>query len=57
MNGVEALQAIRQVSPDTQVILMTAFTRHELVEEAKQARAAAVLFKPLNVEQVLQLIG
>jgi DNA-binding NtrC family response regulator len=57
MNGVEALQAIKETSPATQVILMTAFTRHELVEEARRARAAAVLFKPLDMDQVLELIG
>jgi len=57
LNGVEALKAIRSFAPDLRVIMMTAFTRHELVEEAKAARAVAVLPKPLDLERVLALVG
>lgn len=53
LNGVEALRAIKADSPRTSVIMMTAFTRHQLVEEAKQATALAVLSKPLEMDQVL----
>src|SRR2546422_4889317 len=35
------------------VIMMTAFTRDELVEEARQATAVTVLPKPLDMDWVL----
>jgi two-component system response regulator HydG len=57
LNGVEALKAMRAVAPELRVIMMTAFTRHELVEEARRARALAVLRKPLDLDRVLALIG
>ena len=56
LNGVDALKVMRAMAPDVSVIMMTAFTRHELVEEARQATALAVLGKPLDIERVLRLI-
>lgn len=56
LNGVEALRAIKTSTPGTHVIMMTAFTRNELVEEAKHANALAVLPKPLEMDRVLSLL-
>ena len=39
VNGVEALKTIRTVAPHLTVIMMTAFTSDELVEEARRASA------------------
>jgi CheY-like chemotaxis protein len=57
VNGVEALKTIRTVAPHLTVIMMTAFTSDELVEEARRASAVAVLFKPFDIAQVLDLIS
>jgi CheY-like chemotaxis protein len=57
VNGVEALKTIRTVAPHLTVIMMTAFTSDELVEEARQASAVAVLFKPFDIARVLDLIS
>jgi DNA-binding NtrC family response regulator len=56
LNGVDALRAMRALAPDLSVIMMTAYTRHELVEEARQATALEVLTKPLDLDRVLGLI-
>lgn len=56
LDGVQALRAIRAWAPGTPVILMTAFTRHELVEDGRRARAEAILPKPLEMERVLSLL-
>jgi CheY-like chemotaxis protein len=56
LNGVEALKAMRAIAPSMAVIMMTAFTRDELVEEARQSSAVEVLSKPLDVRHVLDLI-
>jgi len=57
LNGVETLEAMRAVVPALPVIMMTAFTRDELVEEARRASAVAVLTKPLDLERVLRLVA
>jgi DNA-binding NtrC family response regulator len=56
VNGVEALQAMRALAPRMPVVMMTAFTRHELTEEAARAGAGPVLSKPLEIERVLALV-
>src|SRR5438132_14253909 len=56
LNGVEAMKAMKAARPDIDVIMMTAFTRHQLVEEARRATALAVLAKPLDLDQVLALV-
>lgn len=56
LNGVEALRAIKASAPQINVIMMTAFTRHELVQEARRQNAAAVLPKPLEMDRVLALL-
>jgi DNA-binding NtrC family response regulator len=56
LNGVEALQAMKRVKPALKVIMMTAFTRDELVREARRASAVAVVPKPLDLDSVLALV-
>ncbi len=36
MNGVEVLKEIKRLSPGTSVMMITAYTMHELVQEAKR---------------------
>jgi CheY-like chemotaxis protein len=57
LNGVEALRAIKAQSPGTRVIMMTAYTRDELVAEAERMTGLPVLPKPLDVAEVLGLVA
>lgn len=57
LNGVQTLRAIKDRSPGVPVIMMTAYTRDELVHEAERLSGRAVLRKPLDVAEVLALIG
>lgn len=57
LNGVQTLRVIRDRAPDLPVIMMTAYTRDELVQEAERLSGRAVLRKPLDVPQVLGLIA
>ena len=57
LNGVETLRAMKARTPQLNVIMMTAFTRHDLVDEARRADALAVLPKPLDIEEMLALVG
>jgi len=56
MNGVETCKEIRKIREDSVVIMMTAYTVEELVQEAMQEGAYGVLHKPLDMDEVLQLI-
>ncbi len=47
MNGVEAFQAIRRTNPRLPVILMTAYSAHELIAQAEREGVLSVLPKPV----------
>ena len=56
LNGVEALQVMRRITPGLKVIMMTAFTRDELVDQAHRATAIAVVPKPLDLDRLLAVV-
>jgi len=55
LNGVQALTAIKAEGLATHVIMVTAYTRDELVKEAEKRSGFPVLPKPLDLERVLSL--
>ncbi|MBM4435058.1 MAG: response regulator [Chloroflexi bacterium] len=57
IDGVDALLAMKRRTPDLKVIMMTAFTQDDRVARALDAKAVAVLPKPLDLECVLRLVG
>ena len=56
MNGVEAYKKIKKIRPGTKVIMMTAYAVEELVREALQEGAYAIIYKPLDIQKVLALV-
>lgn len=56
LNGVEALRTIKSVAPQTPVIMMTAHKGHELEKQARELGAAAVLWKPFDLDELLALL-
>jgi two-component system, NtrC family, response regulator HydG len=56
LSGVEALKRMKALVPKLAVIMMTAFARDDLAEEARQAAALAVLSKPLDMKRLLALL-
>lgn len=56
MDGVETYKRMKKVRPETVVVMMTAYAVEELVQEALQAGAHGVIYKPLDIEKVLALI-
>ena len=55
LNGVQALTAMKAAGLGARVIMMTAYTRDELVKEAEQRSGSPVLPKPLDLHRVLSL--
>lgn len=56
MTGVEALRAIRASNPAVRVILMTAYTASELIDQATRDGAVRVLFKPVVIPELLEFL-
>lgn len=56
MNGVETFRKMKEVSPDTPVIMMTAFAVEELIREALQEGAYGSMKKPLDFDHLFELI-
>ena len=55
LSGVEALQRIRKLRPSARVVLMTAYTAGELIEEAFRKGALEVLPKPVPMPKLMQM--
>jgi DNA-binding NtrC family response regulator len=53
LSGLDLLQAVRAINPETPVILMTAFGSIEAAVSAIQGGATDYLTKPLNLDELL----
>jgi len=56
MNGVKTLERIKEFRPETGVIMMTAYSMEEFVEESLRKGAYTCLFKPIDVEKMIEAI-
>ncbi|MFV2042995.1 MAG: response regulator [Anaerolineales bacterium] len=56
MNGIEATQAIKDRSPEVQVIALTSFAEKELIQDALQAGAVSYLLKDVGAEDLARAI-
>lgn len=56
MDGLQLMEIIHSISPDTRVILMTAYGSNELEEEARRLQAYRYLSKPLEINAFRQAI-
>jgi CheY-like chemotaxis protein/predicted regulator of Ras-like GTPase activity (Roadblock/LC7/MglB family) len=56
MNGLQLLEQLQSVRPDTPVILITAFPNYNVETEAARLNAFRYLTKPLKMESFLQIV-
>ena len=56
MSGVDAFKAIKKLSPGTPVILMTAYSVQDLIDEALSEGVFAVIQKPVAIDRVFTMI-
>ena len=57
MNGVETFKKIKAINPDAHVMMMTAYSVEELVDEALEEGAHGIIYKPLGIDNVIDLIN
>jgi DNA-binding NtrC family response regulator len=56
INGVETFKRIKQISPKTKVIMITAYSASNLTDEALNEGAYSLLSKPLNINKFISLV-
>ena len=56
INGVDTYREIKQLSPGSVVFMMTGFFAEELVTDALQEGAYAVIYKPFEAERVIDIV-
>lgn len=56
MDGVETFKEIKKIRPRTAVVMMTAYALEDLISEALQEGAYGVLYKPFDMEKIMDLI-
>jgi two-component system, NtrC family, response regulator HydG len=56
LNGVEAYRKIKESRPGALVMMMTAYSVDDLVQQALAEGAYGVIYKPLDIEKVISLI-
>ena len=55
-NGVESFLEIRKLKPDAKVVMMTGYSVEQLLDQAVENGAWAVLHKPLNMKKIFDMI-
>ena len=56
-NALTLLATIRELSPRSRVVLMTAFGTPEVASEAMRLGAVCVVYKPLDMHDVVALVS
>ncbi len=56
MGGVETHRRIKEVRPEAVVMMMTAYAVEDLVQEALEDGAYGVIYKPLDIDDVVSII-
>ena len=56
INGVQTFREIKRINPEAVVIMMTAYSVEDLVREAVEEGAYAVVYKPFDIEKIVGII-
>jgi DNA-binding NtrC family response regulator len=56
LNGVQTFRELKKIDSSITVIMMTAYSVEDLIEEAVEEGAYAVIYKPFDMDRVIQSI-
>lgn len=56
MNGLQLAAAVKETSPDTSVVMITAYATPELEKRAREQRVDYYLPKPFSLDRLEQII-
>jgi DNA-binding NtrC family response regulator len=57
MDGLSLLRSVKQLAPDTQVVLVTGFGSEEVIDRARAEGASHVLAKPFTLSEVEEVLS
>jgi len=57
LNGIGAVQLIKQINPQAKIVMITAMGQQHLVREAILAGASNFLVKPFSEERVVEVLN
>lgn len=57
MSGIEVLERLRQVRPDLEAIMLTAFETTDTIRQALRLRACEYLNKPYDIKTIKEAVG
>ena len=55
MDGITLAHQIKDISPDTMVILMTGHDKSSIIEQIEASRVDLALFKPFDLLEIMQI--
>ncbi len=55
-NGVDVYKELKRIIPKVPVVMMTGYSRDDLVQEGIEAGVNKIIFKPLDMDHVINLI-
>ena len=56
INGVQTFREVKKINSQTAVIMMTAYSVEDLIREALEEGAYAVVYKPFDMEHIVSII-
>ncbi len=56
INGVQTFREVKKIDPKATVVMMTAYSVEDLVKEALEEGAYAVVYKPFDIDKIIALI-
>jgi len=56
INGIQTFREVKKIDPQAMVIMMTAYSVEDLVKEALEEGAYAIVYKPFDIDKIIALI-
>ena len=56
INGVQTFREVKKIDPKAAVIMMTAYSVEDLVKEALEEGAYAIVYKPFDIDRIIAII-
>jgi two-component system response regulator HydG len=56
INGIQTFREVKKIDPKAVVIMMTAYSVEDLVREALEEGAYAIVYKPFDIDKIITII-
>jgi len=56
MNGIDCFKKIKEIRPQTTVMMMTAYSAQDLIAEALKEGVYGIWYKPIEIERIIDLV-